>query len=81
MLSLDDMINDFNEIPLFPKMMPLDPPNLYLLPNEVASLSSQLERLSIDVHTQSLRVAFERAKRQKLGTMIRKIKRDVISPN
>jgi len=39
-----------------------------------------LEKLSIDVHTQSFRVAIERAKRQKLGTMIRKIKRDVISP-
>jgi len=80
MLHLDDLINDFIEIPLFPEIMPFDPPNLYPIPNEVASLSSQLEKLSIEVHTQSLRVAIKRAKRQKLVTMIRKIKRDIISP-
>jgi len=60
--------------------MPLGPPNIYPVPNKAASLSSQLEKLSIEVHTQSVRVAIERAKRQKLGTMIRKIKRNVISP-
>ena len=80
MIHFEDLINDFNELPLFPEVVPLGPPNLYSVPDEVASLSSQLEQLSIDVHTQSLRVAIEIAKRQRLGTMMRKIKRDIISP-
>ena len=59
---------------------PFSPPNLYPTPDEVASLNLQLEQLSFDVHTQCLRVAIERAKSQRLGTMISKIKRDIISP-
>ena len=80
MLRHDDILTDFNEITFFPEMIPLDPPNLCPISNEVVFLSSQLERLSIDVHTHSLRVAIERAKLQKLGTIIRKVKKDLISP-
>ena len=80
MIHFEDLINDFNELPIFPEVMPFDPQNRYPVPDEVASLNSRLEQLSIDVHTQSLRVAIKCAKRQILGTMIRKIKSNVISP-
>ena len=46
--------------------------------NKVPKL--QMETLTIDVHTQKLRVMIERTKRQKLETTIRKLKRDFISP-
>ena len=81
MTNFDDLFNDLNEVPLFPELiMPLSPPNLCPVSEEISLLNSPLEHLSLDVHRQSLRVTIERAKRQKLGTIIRKIKRNIISP-
>ena len=80
MLPNDDILNEFDEMTFLSELVPLEPPNLCPISNEITSLNTQLERLSLDVRTQSFRVAIERAKRQKLGTLIRKVKRDLHSP-
>jgi len=80
MLFNNDIFTDFDDITIFPELLPIDPPNLCPTSTEITSLSSWLEKLTSDVYTQSLRVMIERAKRQKLETIIRKLKRDLISP-
>jgi len=61
MIHFDDLLNDLNEMPLFPEVMPLVPPNICPVSDEITLLNSRLEHLSLDVHTQSLRVTIERA--------------------
>jgi len=54
----------FNEgFPILPETLLLNPPDLLLPPNDIAALTSQIEKLSIDVNTQFFRVEIERAKR------------------
>ena len=74
----NDILIDLNKIPFFPETIP---PNLCPTLNEIISLNSQLEKLSIDVYTQSLRVEIERAKWQELGSIIKRVRRDLISLN
>ena len=78
MLLNENILTDFDDITIFPELLLIDPPNLCPTSNEITSLSFHLEMLPIEVQTQSLRVMIERAKRQKLETHIKKLKRGLI---
>ena len=57
-------------------------PDWHIFPySEIASISTQTEKLHIDVHTQSLRIKVERVKRQKWRSTLKLLKRDAISPS
>ena len=45
------------------------------------ALTTQVEQLNIDIHTQSLRVEVERVKRQKLRATLKRVSREVIPSN
>ena len=54
---------EFNEFdltnegfPIFPETLLLNPPDPLSPPNEIAALTSQIEKLTIDINTQSLRI-------------------------
>ena len=68
-------------LPLFPETFPLDPLTSAPPLNEIALQNSQLERLSLDVHIQSLCVEIECAKWQKLSSTLKRVRRDLISSN
>ena len=67
--------------PILPETLSLNPPDLLSPPNDIAALTSQIEKLSIDINTQSLRVEIERAKQQRLSSSLKRIKRDLVSPS
>ena len=74
MTNFDVLLNELNDMPLFPEIIPSSPPNLCPMSEEISLLNSRLEHLSLDVHTQSFRVTIERAKRQKFGAVVNKMK-------
>ena len=65
----------------FPDIFPLNPPDLLPPSNEIALLNTELEKLSLDVHTQSLRVKIEKVKRQKLRSKLKRVRQDMIPQN
>ena len=71
-----DFINE--GFPLLPETLLLNPPDLLSLSNEIIALNSQLERLYIVIHTQSLRVEVEKAK---LSSSLKRVKHDLVSPS
>ena len=62
-MNLNEFAFNIKGFPLFPETFPLDPLDLLPPSNEITTLNFQLERLSLDIHTQSLRIEIERAKR------------------
>ena len=80
-MSYGDLILNELEFPLFPETFPADPPDLLLPPNEIVSLTAQVERMNIDIHTQSLRIEVERVKKQKLRARLKRIKREDLPTN
>ena len=82
-----DFLFNADCFPLFPEnpdLLPLiteNPVDMFPSHPDTLSLNSQLERLNLDVHTQSLRVVVEKAKRQKLRTKLRRIKKELIPKN
>ena len=54
-MNCDDLILNELEFPLFLENFSLNPPDLLLPSSEVISLTAQIERLNIDIHTQLLR--------------------------
>ena len=74
-MSFDnEFVFNIDRFPLFPETFQLDLRFLLTL------LNSQLEKLSINVHTQSLLVEIERAKRQKLSSAPKRVRRNLIFP-
>jgi len=63
MTHFDDLLSDLNEMPLFPEVMPLGPPNLCPASDEITLSNSRLEHLFLYVHTQSLRITPNRINR------------------
>jgi len=47
----NDLLCDDNGYPLFPELFSLDPLGMFPYSGEIASLSAQIERLNLDVHT------------------------------
>ena len=60
------------------EMLPLDPMDLFPTPYDVTTLSKQVEQLNIEVNTQNLKVEIEKLNRQKLGTTLKRIKKETI---
>ena len=82
----NNLINDQekNLIPdIFPEyfflrdIFPMEPPHSMPFYLYLATQNSQLEHLSLDVNTQSLRIEVERAKRQKMRSMINQLKQEL----
>jgi len=75
-------INDFDlikcEFPPFPDNFPVDPPILTPSFADLTTLNTLLEGLRIDTHIQSLRIKVERAKRQRMRTTLKRVKREII---
>ena len=47
----DDLLFVDNGCSLFPELFSLDPSGMFLQSDEIASISAQIKRLNIDVHT------------------------------
>ena len=81
-LSRDNnILTDIDEMPFFCEMIPSDPPNICPMPNEMIALNKQLDKFSIDINTQSLRIGIERAKRRKLGSVLKRVRKELVSLN
>ena len=65
---------------LFNSTFPPENPSIISTQRDIVALSSQLDQLSLETGTQSLRIELEKHKRQKLRTTIRQIKQNMISP-
>ena len=69
-LSKSDLLFDgFDISPMFPE----NP--------DISLFNNQLERLNIDVNTQSFQITVERIKRQKLHAKFKRVKRELIPKN
>jgi len=58
----NDLTSNLEGFPLFPEIFLLDTPDLHPSSNEISFLGSQLEKLTLDTHTQSLRIEIEHVK-------------------
>ena len=55
---------------------------LPVIPNtDIVTLNQRIDQLSLDTNTQSLRIEVEKAKRQKLGATVRRLRQDVLPPH
>ena len=77
----NDFLFDDKMSPIFPETVPIDHPDIFPPLNEIASLSAQINRLNIDVHTQSLRIEVERVMNPKLRATLKRVKREIIPSN
>jgi len=76
--------------PTLPDLLPEDPMinDLFLIDDlptplihpDIAEINLKLEHLTLETNTQGLRIAVERAKRQRLQTTIRQVKQDLSRP-
>jgi len=71
LLPEDPMLNDLFQID--------DLPTPVIHP-DITELSRRLDHLSLETNTQGLRIAVERAKRQRLQATIRQVKQDLSLP-
>ena len=72
-------IHGLNEIMLCPDIFPVEPPNVNPLTSEIASLNHQMEKMTIETHSQKLRQIIERTKRHRVKATLKRVKRDVLS--
>ena len=56
-------------------------PVLFASSNDIGPLTSQVEQLSLDLHTEALLVEVERMKRWKLKASVKELKQNRINPN
>ena len=73
-MNFNDLLIDNQGFPLFPEIFLVDPPQLFTPSNETCPLLSQLEHLTVDCHTQLVRIEVERVKYQKIRALVKKIK-------
>ena len=64
-----------------PELIPLENINLFPSYHDIATLSDQIAKLSIDLYTQSLRIEVEKTKRQKLSIIVKRIKHEKTPPD
>jgi len=57
-----------------------DDPTIAITHSDITALNQRLDHLSLETNTQALRIAVERAKRQKLRATIRQVKQDMLLP-
>jgi len=77
-MNYDDLLLNEINFPLFPESFSVDLPNLFVPFNKVAALTKQVKSLSIDFHTQTLRIEVERVKRQKLSSTLKKVRKKMV---
>lgn len=65
-----------DECPLLPELAPFDTVDLFPNNDEVMGLSKMVEQLNIEVNTQNLKVELEKLKHQRLGTTLKRIRRE-----
>ena len=70
---------DLDNIMLCPDLFSIETPNLNPMTPEMASLYLQMEKLTIEVHTQKLRLMIGRTKRHRMESIMKKVKNDLIS--
>ena len=58
-----------------------EPIDLFPTHQDLIKLSNQIDKLTIDVNTQNLRVEIEKAKMQKMKVIMRQIRSEKILPN
>ena len=59
----DDILLNNEGCPILPEIAPLDPVDLFPTYHDITAISDCIEKLSIYVNTQSLRVEIEKIKR------------------
>jgi len=75
----DFNFHDFDNVMLCPELFPIEPSNINPLHSKMASLGLQMEKMTIETHTQKLRQLIERTKRHRVESTLKKVKRDVVS--
>ena len=75
----NDILNE-DEFPMLPLTFD-NPSDLFPPHPDILAINSQLERLNIDSHTQSLRTEMERVKHQKLRIKPKRVKRELLPNN
>ena len=71
-LSLNDITNFLDESFIYPQV------ESFPTPNDIITLSKQIENLSLNVNTQGLKLKLEKMRRQKLGATLKRVKQDSI---
>jgi len=61
----------FNDELLIPNITSTDKELITMLPSELKAINDRIERLEMALSTQTLRLELERAKRQKLGSLVK----------
>ena len=73
MISCDPNITNFlDEQFIYPQM------EWFPAPNDIITLSKQIENLSLNVNTQGLKLELEKMRRPKLGATLKRVKQDSI---
>jgi len=71
-------LHDLDDVMLCPELFPIGPPNMNPLTSEIASLNHQMEKMTIETHTQKLRQLIERTKRYRVESTLKEVKRDIV---
>ena len=74
-MSFNDVMLSNNDINLLIEPLPFFPADLFPSSDDVLALSKEVEQLSLDVNTRSLKIKVGKLKRQKLGNTLRQMKR------
>ena len=81
-LSNDPVLPDLlPEEPLFHELLQINDLTMPVFHPDIAELTRRLDNLTVEYNTQGLRLAVEKAKRQRLQTMVHQIKSDLTRPN
>jgi len=65
---------------LFDDLLDINSTMVPAIPNELNELSRKVEQLTIEYNTMHLRLEIERAKRQRLQSIVKQLKREALSP-
>ena len=76
-MSLPDLIDTDS---MFNSVFPLDTPPLITTHPDIAAISLKLDGLSLECNTQALQIEVERAKRQKLRSAVRSLRKRMSLP-
>jgi len=77
-LSNDPVLPDLlPEEPLFHELLQINDLTMPVFHPDIAELTRRLDNLTVEYNTQGLRLAVEKAKRQRLQTMVHQIKSDL----
>ena len=75
----DFNFHDLDDVMLCPELFPIEPRNMNSTTSEMAALSLQMEKMTIEAHTQKLRQLIERTKRHRVESTMKKVKKDVVT--